>query len=928
MAAPAPEIGVFTTDVSLVVRVWDDWLAAVTGCSADDVRGRRLEDVVPELATRGLLRYFHEVLATGAIQVLAPAFHHYLIACPPRSPSRRFKEMQQRVTIGPLREDDRIVGTMATIEDVTARMEAEREIAESLTSDDPDVRRRAAEELARLKETDAETVVRPLLAADDWRVRQAGVNGLARIADARFVASLVDTLRDEHRNFSVLSSALKLLSLTDLNVTGPVAALLQHRDADLRIQAALALGDQQDTAAVPALLEALGDPDANVRFHAIESLGRLRSTAAVQPLLDIVESRDFFLAFAAIDALARIDDRSIAPRLVSLLADPTLRAPVIDALGELGEDDVVAPLVRTLNDVAEDATTVAAALASIHPRAERQYGAGSGIEDVVSSKMTDSGVRHLLAALGAATPPQMPAVVTVLGWLHSPEVDRALTCLLGDAEARGLAVEALARHGRRVVPLLLEQLDAGDRATRLAAITALGRVADHRATAALLRGLDDDDAQVLVATAGALARIADPAAFEPLVVLVSHRDSAVRIAAIGALNSIGHPDMPRRIVAMLADRDARTRESAVRIAGYFGYRETSDQLLAAATLDTDESVRRAAIEHLAYLDDPRVVPVLATVMQRESARTRVSAVRALARLDDPAATAALRQALDDQDSWVRYHAIRGLGARRDAGAADALVRLADEDRATPVRIAAVEAAGAIGRGMVEHLTRWASDPEHEIAAAALQGLGQAAEEQTLRPLLNAMRSEAAARRRAAVAALAAHGSPDAVSALEWTASADPDVDLARAAVEGLAAVASAGGRGGPPAVEALVSLLADVRIRESVLIAVARLPTTTIPLLQRGLEHGVPAVRLATVEALARVRRPEATAVIETALDHQDAEVREGAVLALARIGAADIAPRLSRLAGSDPSKVVRRAAGAALGRIRHSSVDRRGPLE
>jgi hypothetical protein len=31
--------------------------------------------------------------------------------------------------------------------------------------------------------------------------------------------------------------------------------------------------------------------------------------------------------------------------------------------------------------------------------------------------------------------------------------------MLGDAEARGLAMEAVARHGRRVVPLLIEQLE-------------------------------------------------------------------------------------------------------------------------------------------------------------------------------------------------------------------------------------------------------------------------------------------------------------------------------------------------------------------------------------------------------------------------------------------------------------------------------------
>jgi HEAT repeat protein len=582
MTAPSPELGVLTTDVSLIVRVWDDWLAAATGRAVEDVRGRPLTDVVPDLAARDLLRWFEDVVTTGAIHVLAPAFHHYLIPCPPRRPSVRFAHMQQRVTIGPLREDDRIVGVMATIEDVTARMEAERDIAEAMGSTDPAARQRAAEALAALQTTDAHALVRPLIAADDWRVRQAGVSGLARIADARFVSLLVDTLRDEHRNFSVLSSALKLLSLSDVNVTGPVAALLQHPDSDLRIQAALALGDQQDATAVPALLEALGDTDVNVRFHAIESLGRLRSSAAVQALLDIVESRDFFLAFAAVDALALIADRSIAARLVPLLSDQALQTPIVDALGTLGEDDVVAPLVHLLNEAPKDVTAVASALASIHERAERQYGTGPDIEDAVRGLVGHAGVGHLLDALRGAAPSVVRPLVTVLSWLHSPEVERALANLIADADARPLVIEALVRHGRRVVPVLIEHLGAEDRATRLAAITALGRVGDRGATTALVSALDDDP-EVLVAAAGALARIGDGAAFEPLVALVSHRDSAVRLAAIGALNSIGHPEMPRRVASMLADADPRTRESAVRIAGYFGYRETSDRLLAAAS---------------------------------------------------------------------------------------------------------------------------------------------------------------------------------------------------------------------------------------------------------------------------------------------------------------------------------------------------------
>jgi HEAT repeat protein len=925
--ASSPDIGVLTTDAALVVRVWDDWLAAATGRAADDVRGKALEEVVPDLAARGLLNCFHEALATGAIHVLAPAFHHYLIPCPPRSPSPRFGHMQQRVTIGPLREDERIVGTMCTIEDVTARMDGERDIADALASSDPDVRRRAAATLASLEGAAAVPLIRPLIGDDDWRVRRAGVSGLARAADAGFVSSLVDTLRDEHRNFSVLSSALKLLSLAEFDVTGPVAALLQHPDADLRIQAALALGDQQDAAAVPPLLAALADADVNVRFHAIESLGRLRASAAVQPLLEIVEAKDFFLSFAAIDALALISDRTIASRLVGLLGDATLQAPIVDALGSLGEDDVVDPLVRALNDAPADAAGIAAALASIEARSEREYGAGSQIEDIVRGAIQEAGVQHLLGALGSATASKLPALVTVLGWLQSPAVDRALTALLGDTNARALAMEAVVRHGRRVVPLLLEQLASDDRATRLAAVTALGRVGDRRATAALLNVLGDDP-ELLVATAGALARIGDPQAFEPLVELVSHRDAAVRLASIGALNSIGHPDMPRRIVSLLSSTDARTRESAVRIAGYFGYREAADQLLAAARHDPDEPVRRAALEHLPYLDDARVIDALAATLQSDTAKTRMSAVRALSRLDDDDATALLRTALDDSDSWVRYHAVRALGERRDAAAAPALIRLADQDAATPVRIAAVEAAGAIGAGMPEHLARWATDPEDEIAGAALQGLGRAAEEQTLRPLLEALRTDATPRRAAAVRALAAHGSEDAVTALEWTASAEREPAIARLAIEGLGRVAEARGTGTGKAVEALLTLLAESRLRELALPVLSRLPAEAIADIRAGLSHAVPAVRQGTIEALARLRHPEATAVIEAALELADSEVRAAAAQALGRLGSPSAAARLASLVAHDPSRAVRRAAGAALGRLRQHSAGPPPPLQ
>jgi HEAT repeat protein len=332
----AGELGIITVDAALTIRTWDAWVAAVTGIPAADARGRSLTDVIPDLQGRGLLARFEQVLATGEAQVLAPTFHNYLIPCSTAAPSPNFDRMQQRVTLGALREATRIVGVMVTIEDVTERLDSERALAAALRSPDGDVRAAAAQAVAgaeTLEEPQAFTVA---LRDENWKVRRSAVQGLSRHAHRDMLAALLTALRDEHRDFNVLSSALSLLATSDVDVTGPLTELLGDDDADLRMQAALALGEQHHPAGVDALIGALADVDANVRFHAIEALGRLRAADAVDALADLAEGDDFFLAFPAIDALSQISDPRVAPRLVPLLTRAEVAEPVAEALGELG----------------------------------------------------------------------------------------------------------------------------------------------------------------------------------------------------------------------------------------------------------------------------------------------------------------------------------------------------------------------------------------------------------------------------------------------------------------------------------------------------------------------------------------------------------------------------------------------------------------
>jgi HEAT repeat protein len=877
-------IGILTVDTDLVVRTWDDWLAAASGITSSAAVGRALAAVVPSLAERGLLARFEQVLASGEVQVLAPTFHHYLVPCPPREPSPHFDHMQQRVTLGPLREDDRIVGVMATMEDVTARIDHEREMARGLW-------------------------------AGDWRVRRAAVEDLSRNAHPDLLLSLLSTLRTEHLNFNVLSSALQLLGASDLDVTGPLVALLQDPDPALRIQVALALGDRQTAGAVDALLDALKDPDVNVRFHAIEALGRMRAADAVDGLADVAESGDFFLVFPAVDALARIRDARVVPRLIPLLRNADITEPVADALGELGGAEAVAPLVRVLN-TSGPAAPITRALARIYERYEQRYAGGALIVEEFQNAILPPGSQRILDAVAQTSGDDLPALVTVLGWLRGPAVERALAHLLGHAAVRSTVIEAIVRQdvSGGIVEILLEQLRADDADVRLAAITALGRLGDRRATAALARLLGGSRAEV-VATAAAMARIGDASAFESLLPLLSHADAAVRQAAIGALNSLGHPEMAGRVASLLASDDPHVRESAVRIAGYFGYPECVDTLIA-RTDDADENVRRAAVEHLPFLDDPRTSAQLTRALADPSSRVRAAAAQAWSHVEARHAREPLLAALRDADAWVRYYAVRSLGELREAAATAHLSAMAATDPAMQVRIAALETIGAIGgTGAAGILLPYVDNGPADLAGAALRALGAVCDQDAAAALTGALRSDDHVRRLAAVTGLRTCGTADGVSGLAWTAGADAEDSVAAAAVEALGVIAARNADASAPAVASLLALTADPRRCSAAVTALARLPPGRVPVVAEGLVHVDPQIRRATIDVLARMRHPDASAALRSGLDDADDEVREAAVTALDRLGARGMARRFAQMAREDASRAVRRAAAAALGR-------------
>ena len=715
------QIGVFTTDLHLVIRVWDATLARLTGISEESASGQALTTLLPDLEQRGLLKRLQRSLNDGVVEVLAPAFHHYLIPCASVTPAKHFDKMQQRVTIAPLREENEaIAGLIVTVEDVTDRLERERELATRLAEGDEAARLHAAETITDDESYDAAHLL-GALSDDSWRVRRVAIEGVSQRAAPEAIAALLNSVVENHHNPSLLNSALQVLASTDVDTLSPLLDLLKHSHPDVRMQAALALGEQDDKRAVAPLIEALSDEDINVRYHAIEALGKLKAVGAVDALAEVAETKHFFLGFTALEALTRIGDARIVPRVMPLLDDPLLADLTISLVGQLGDDPVVAPLVAKLNTPANESThLIARALTSLRDRYEEQYGEGRYIADLAGREISPTGVQNLLDELESAENEDLRSIAVVLGWLKGAGVDRALTRVMGQVDARDEIIDALVRHGSATVDLLISQLQAEDLEVRRSAVVALGRIGDSAATPGLVNALTEEP--LAIDAAGALAQIGDPAAVDGLMHLIGSEDASIRQAAVSALNALIQPSMSERIIPLLHDSDPNVRESAVKIAGYFGYPAAASALIELSE-DANERVRCAAIEHLPFVEDRRALAVLVAAMKEETPNVRAAATRALGNMDAPEAVAQLIAGLSDDDVWVRYFSARALGRQRAEESVEALAKVIGQEHLNHIRIAALDSLGQIGgpriEGIVAGLVR---DDDPEVARAAQMAL--------------------------------------------------------------------------------------------------------------------------------------------------------------------------------------------------------------
>jgi putative membrane-bound dehydrogenase-like protein len=438
---------------------------------------------------------------------------------------------------------------------------------------------------------------------------------------------------------------------------------LARRDPDPRVQAQAvrALADLADPVLTRHRLDAgRGDAklagrlaawaagkDERVLLEVVVALGRLRWRDAPTWLHDTFTRLDAPLAHAAMQTLRRSDNWTAVLKLLDRPNSNVMRAVALRAIAEQFVPEVVEGLIARLRVEPDPVRRrqYADALTRVYrrpgpwvywgyrppprPAGTVEWDRTRAIGAALDRCLADPDRATRLVVLRRMRREKIPTkLVTLDRWLREEDKEEALGTLLDvlrdhlAAQTRKL-LEAVVSDRKKpasarlqALALLAGGLD-GDSEKRLLALA--GGLEDGAVLAAVLRQLGGrsrlDAAQILLGKLGA-AR------------------ASVRAAAVEALTARRTAAAASPVRKLLEDPDARVRAAAAAAMGRLGVRETT--LLLKLARDSDAEVRRASLESLHLLKEPRAVPPAVAALV--DAHTRQAALRCLADLGGPEQT--------------------------------------------------------------------------------------------------------------------------------------------------------------------------------------------------------------------------------------------------------------------------------------------------
>ncbi|MCK4739115.1 MAG: HEAT repeat domain-containing protein [Deltaproteobacteria bacterium] len=609
-------------------------------------------------------------------------------------------------------------------------------IIEELKSSDEFARREACRMLGEMGAKEALTSLVGAFSDDSWLVREAAVEALIKIGDERGLSLLFSVLKD--KDARVRSAAVEILTgLGEIAIDLVIEALRDENENTVRY-AADVLGDVGDKKAVGHLITALENPSIDVQYYVIQSLGKLRDKTATESLLTFLDNEEMWLQSCAVEALGIIGDIRASKRLTELfLTDTFIKGQVAEALGKLADTSTIIDLLKAMdkenNELNKAILTATVSITERHGEGDVKFDKSLNIEVIEEA---------CLKALDEEESFLKKSGARVLGWLKSEKAVVPLANMLGDSfeDVGSVARSALSSIGRAALPVLIEQLSANEKMTRIFAIEAINEVATRKDLAPLLSRLKDEtDDEARRAIVSVIGKKTPDNGIEILLGLLNDESDLVRKAAVISLAAYPkNESIFEKLDEALSTGTSQEKKSA---AEYFGgTKETrAAKDLELLLKDEDPGVKQAGVFALAKVQDINVGSLPIMLLGSEDPVLRKSAAIVLGDLKDKRGVEPLCITLNDNDIWVRYYSALALGAIGDERSA---VRLIDglQDEIGGVRLACVRSLVSIGgtageKALIELVTDQDEDVRKTLAEA-LHTFSSQKSHDTLRRLLS------------------------------------------------------------------------------------------------------------------------------------------------------------------------------------------------
>jgi len=260
--------------------------------------------------------------------------------------------------------------------------EAEDSLISLLRDENGHVRSTAAVALGRLRSRQAITPLLALLTDEYESVQESAIHALAAIGDESMLDGLIKDFssRDAflRRNIAVLLGELR----TD-KAAAALAFALKDEEPEVRKAVVHAFGDMPAGKSLKPLLLAITDDDPEVRMLAAESLGKMKTAEAFNALIPLLEDNDLWVRAAAARGLGRIGGEAAGVILTDRLKSATdiYLLALVEALGKLTFAGAREPLVGlTGHPDPEVRKTVLSALSGY---------SGEAVQRAVVSRLSD-----------------------------------------------------------------------------------------------------------------------------------------------------------------------------------------------------------------------------------------------------------------------------------------------------------------------------------------------------------------------------------------------------------------------------------------------------------------------------------------------------------------------------------------------------------